>query len=660
MKRLLSILMSAIISLSLGIHITAEENTKTEYSQLFEKDKIIDIKIDIDEADLADMRAYPQNEEYHSADITVDGITVENSGIRTKGNMTLSSVARSDSERYSYRIKFNKYVKGRKLLGLNELCLNDGYSDASYMREYLHYEILRELGMNTPETAFCNVYINDEFAGFYLAVEALDSSFVETEFDDADNKGNLYKMEQGANLVYKEDENYTYAELKVGKDTELTGLKKFIKALNEMPDGENGDIEKYLDVESALKYIASNTVLCNYDSYNGGMCHNYYLYENADGVFTVVPWDFNMSFGGMGGNTNIGIDTPISGRNIDNLPLIKNLLAVPEYKELYYGYIKEIMSILEGFEDRVAELKAIIKPYVEKDTTAFYTLEQFEKATTKSTGESVEVSKEPEANTNPDEKGRNEHRDFGNGKSIIDTVAERLENLQAQFDGTAEKSTSTENGDGFGGGGRGNRPQNGGGAPDGMPQPPDGMPQPPEGMPEPPDGMPQPPEGMEQRPDGMQQPPDGMMPGGNGENWQNQRPPRPEGDFPGGGFDRQKNENTAIRVHVDGHIVSFAEEPVLKDGTTLVGYRNIMEKLGAEVTWNESDKTITTVKDDTTIVLTIGSDTAYVNGTAQTLLKAPEIINGSTMIPVRFISEQLGMTVKWDQSTKLIEITSKK
>lgn len=637
MKRLLSILMSAIISLSLGIHITAEENTKTEYSQLFEKDKIIDIKINIDEADLADMRAYPQNEEYHSADITVDGITIENSGIRTKGNMTLSSVARSDSERYSYRIKFNKYVKGQKLLGLNELCLNDGYSDASYMREYLHYEILRKLGMHTPETAYCNVYINDEYAGFYLAVEALNSSFVETEFDDAEENGNLYKMEQGANLVYKEDENYTYAELKVGKDTDLTGLKKFIKALNEMPDGEKGDIEKYLDVESALKYIASNTVLCNYDSYNGGPCHNYYLYENADGVFTVVPWDFNMSFGGMGSNMQIGIDNPISGGNMDNLPMIKNLLAVPEYKELYYGYIKEIMEILESFEDRVDELKAIIKPYVEKDTTAFYTLEQFEKATTKSTEETVEVSKEPEANTNPNEKERNEHRDFGNGKSIIDTVLERLENLKAQFDGTAEKSTST--GNGFGGGNRGNRPQNGGGAA--------------------PEGMPQPPEGMPQFPEGMPQPPEGMMPGKNDENGQNQRPQRPEGDFHGG-FGKQENENAVIRVHVDGHIVNFAEEPVLKDGTTLVGYRNIMEKLGAEVTWNESDKTVTTVKDDTTIVLTIDSDTAYVNSTAQTLLKAPEIINGSTMIPVRFISEQLGMTVKWDQSTKLIEITSKK
>ncbi len=46
------------------------------------------------------------------------------------------------------------------------------------------------------------------------------------------------------------------------------------------------------------------------------------------------------------------------------------------------------------------------------------------------------------------------------------------------------------------------------------------------------------------------------------------------------------------------------------------------------------------------ITLTIGSDIAYVNGEVQTLLKAPEIINGNTMIPVRFISEQLGMNVK--------------
>ncbi len=176
MKKFISLFLSVILTLSL-IGTTACAEQKESYTQIFEKDKVIDINIDIDDSDLEDIRNYPQNEEYHSADITVDGIKVENAGIRTKGNMTLKSVASSDPDRYSYRIKFNKYVKGNKLLGLDELCLNNGYSDPSYMREYLHYEILRELGMNAPETAFCNVYINGEYAGFYLAVEGLDDTF---------------------------------------------------------------------------------------------------------------------------------------------------------------------------------------------------------------------------------------------------------------------------------------------------------------------------------------------------------------------------------------------------------------------------------------------------------------------------------------------------
>ena len=175
------------------------------------------------------MRKYPENEEYHSADITVDGVKIENAGIRTKGNMTLRSIASSESERYSYRIKFNKYVKGQKLLGLDELCLNSGYSDPSYMREYLHYKALRELGMNVPYTAFCNVYINGELSGFYLAVEGLDSTFLKEKFGENYKNGNFYKMEEWSTLEYKQDENYSYAELKSGDDTDLSGFKEFVK-----------------------------------------------------------------------------------------------------------------------------------------------------------------------------------------------------------------------------------------------------------------------------------------------------------------------------------------------------------------------------------------------------------------------------------------------
>lgn len=310
MKKLLFILL-ALTFITIPIISDADDSDKT-YKDIFQKDKVIDVYIDIDEDDLTDIRNHPQNEEYHSADITVDGIKVENAGIRTKGNMTLNSVASSDSNRYSYRIKFNKYVKGNKLLGLDELCLNSGYSDPSYMREYLHYEMLRKIGMNVPETAFCRVYINNEYAGFYLAVEGLDSTFLKDNFGENYKNGNFYKMDEGSTLEYKENENYTYADLKSGNDTNLASFKEFVKKLNDVTTGEKGDIESLLDVDSALKYIASNTVLCNYDSYNGNMHHNFYLYEDENGVFTVVPWDFNMSFGGFNGeNSEVGIDTPL-------------------------------------------------------------------------------------------------------------------------------------------------------------------------------------------------------------------------------------------------------------------------------------------------------------------------------------------------------------
>ena len=610
-KRFSALALSIILIISV-FGMTECAGEKKDYTEIFEKDSVIDINIDIDEADLSDIRNYPKNEEYHSADITVDGIKVENAGIRTKGNMTLNSVANSDSDRYSYRIKFNKYVKGNKLIGLDELCLNSGYSDPSYMREYLHYEVLRSLGMNVPETVFARVYINGEYAGLYFAVEGIGDTFLEGNFGETYKDGNLYKMDEGSTLEYKENEDYSYADLKSGDDEYLDDFKKFVKELNDMTDGEKGDIEDILDVDSALKYIASNTVLCNYDSYNGNMHHNYYLYEDENGVFTVIPWDFNMSFGGFNGsNSEVGIDTPYISGSLETLPLIGKLLSVPEYKERYYSYIKEIMSYLENFENRVSELKTILAPYVKEDTTAFYSYEEFEKATTK---QETSAQQNKETITVTDDTAKNEKGGKGFGgagggsSSIINCAADRLANLTKQFSGEAEKTTAaSENGRGPGGG-RGQKPDNQNG-------------QPPE--------MPQGGQGMERTMDN------------NGKN------------------NEKSADNSVIRVHVNGHLLKFDSEPYMKNDSVFVGFRAILEALGAEVSWNQETNTVTAVKDGTEVSFTIGSDTAYVNGEECKLPSEAELTNDSAMIPVRFISEKLGMKVSWEESGRLVVITSK-
>lgn len=130
------------------------------------------------------------------------------------------------------------------------------------------------------------------------------------------------------------------------------------------------------------------------------------------------------------------------------------------------------------------------------------------------------------------------------------------------------------------------------------------------------------------------------------------------GGFGGKHTDAAKQNNrSSIKVSVNGKNVNFDMNPVMKNDTTLVGIRAIMESLGLDVAWDEETETVTVTGNDTTIKMTIGSDTAYVDGKEKKLLLAPEIIGTSTMVPVRFLSEQLGMTVDWNEANQQITIT---
>ena len=87
------------------------------------------------------------------------------------------------------------------------------------------------------------------------------------------------------------------------------------------------------------------------------------------------------------------------------------------------------------------------------------------------------------------------------------------------------------------------------------------------------------------------------------------------------------------------------------DNRTLVPLRSIFEELGATVIWEQSTKTIIANKNTTNISLKIGAKTSTVNGQSISIDVPAQIINGATLVPLRFISEALGATVKWDSKT---------
>jgi len=115
-----------------------------------------------------------------------------------------------------------------------------------------------------------------------------------------------------------------------------------------------------------------------------------------------------------------------------------------------------------------------------------------------------------------------------------------------------------------------------------------------------------------------------------------------------------------IRVYYDGKLLRFNVPPTVINGTTLVQFRTIFEALGYEVTWNQEKQEVFATDGNREITLTIGNKRAItsIGGMTRnyTLDVAPMIINGSTMVPLRFISEFSGKFVDWHQAERKITI----
>lgn len=120
------------------------------------------------------------------------------------------------------------------------------------------------------------------------------------------------------------------------------------------------------------------------------------------------------------------------------------------------------------------------------------------------------------------------------------------------------------------------------------------------------------------------------------------------------------NEPQNIQVFVGGQLQAYAQAPVNWNGSALVPFRAIFESLGATVKWDSSTQTVTATREGKTIVLTIGSNIAYVNGVPVTLSAPAQLINGITMVPVRFVSEALGGVVEWNEASKSVVVFQNK
>lgn len=433
----------------------------TYASELFDTNEILSIDIVMDQDDWDDMLENAMSEEYYQCEVVINGTQFSRVGIRPKGNTSLSSIVSDpDNDRYSFKLEFDQFVDGQNCWGLDKLVLNNMYADNTYMKEAIIYDMFQYLGADASLYNFAKITVNGEYWGVYLALEAVEESFMVRNYGsenghiykpdgmnmgggDNDNRrapgadnavpdemhsqmrekmqefmqtqGNettegenapadgtfsppdmsqMIEMREmsggggrgmmgsngGGNLNYTDDNTDSYSTIWDGAVIDGTEAdhQAVVTALKNISEGTN--LETYMDVDNVLKYMAVHNFAVNEDSLSGSMAHNYYLYEN-NGRLNILPWDYNLSFGGMhgGGSSSSVINDPID-EPYQSTNFFDALLENEEYCARYHEYYQQLVDeyIFGGeFDEFYESTRSQIDGLVETDPTAMCTYEEY-------------------------------------------------------------------------------------------------------------------------------------------------------------------------------------------------------------------------------------------------------------------------------------------
>ncbi len=435
------------------ISIVGSNGYAMEYeTALFDTSKILEVNIIMDDDKWNEMLKNATQEIYYECNVVINGTTFYQVGIRPKGNTSLSSIAKDpDNNRYSFKLEFDQFTPGQTCFGLDKLILNNSYADTTNMKETIVYDMFKYLDADASLYNYAKISVNNEYFGIYLALEAVEESFMLRNYGT--EKGYLYKpdsmnfnngnndkarrssgardfstgfqrmgrggmpgmMGSGGNLNYSDDSLDSYNTIWNGQvnDSKDSDHKRVVEALKNVHSRTN--IERYIDVDQILKYMAVHNFSVNEDSLSGSMAHNYYLYE-ANGQISILPWDYNLSLGGMHG----GDATSVVNEPIDDLwqgtKLFDFVLENEEYKARYHEYYERLVNeYLYGgkFEETYSRITNQIDELVKTDPNSMYTYEEYTKG--------IEV--------------------------LYDAVMLRAESIKGQLDGTIPSTSEGQNAD---------------------------------------------------------------------------------------------------------------------------------------------------------------------------------------------------------------------
>ncbi len=345
MKRAATTLRAVLLAIALTPATAFAQNADA----LFNQAEIQRIDLNLHSADWAKLKAEFQTNTDYPADMSWNGQTIRNTGIRSRGRGSRSS------SKPGLRVDFDRYTTGGRFLGLKSLVLDNVTQDASGVHESVSMAFYARLGIPAPREIHTRLYVNNEYAGLYVIVESVDKELLARVFgvigEDTQNDGYLYEFKWSDNWFfsylgsglqeYKYRFEATTHESK--SDEELyRPIEALVKIANETtPDRLAADLGPRLDIPAVIRFIAAQVFLGETDGFLGGFgINNLYLYrlENST-VHTFIAWDADNTFYHPEYPTNSGINENV---------LMRAFMQNPEYAALFASELRRSMELAEA------------------------------------------------------------------------------------------------------------------------------------------------------------------------------------------------------------------------------------------------------------------------------------------------------------------------
>jgi hypothetical protein len=331
------------------------------------------------------------------ASVTFNGATLDSVGVRYKGNSTFCLPTQQNNVKVPYNLDMNYWISGQKLMDYNKVKLANAWLDPTYCKEYIASRIYRKY-LPTPEINLIALHSQGNYTGLYVNTESINKQFLEKHFGE--DEGVLFKCD-GAGVFCDENGNGTeggtpslahlgsdstsyYDSYTIKSEHGWEELMNLISTLEFTPE----NIEDVINMDRVMWAMAVNTVTNNLDTYNGYYVHNYYLYQDVEGRFQMIPWDLDNTFGGaiMGFSffspNDIYHFDPFFGGwdNSDYRPLIDLIYNTPMYRKQYIAHIKTVMEESMNQDEiaqEISSLQELASSYASNDSNGLFSMENY-------------------------------------------------------------------------------------------------------------------------------------------------------------------------------------------------------------------------------------------------------------------------------------------